>query len=136
MRSRMAPIALTAVMLGGGMAAATAATADTGSGSARPAAQIQSCYGSAKNYTAIGSGSTAVWPAGTAWAKATSHCADINIKVNYNRHVKVCFRSGCPANFQYAKKGQWKVLAQRVPNGKEFFLEFSGGNNGTGQVAY
>ncbi len=132
-RSRMAPIALTSVMLGGGMAAATAATASADAPKA--GAQIQSCYGSAKNYKAEGSGTTAIWPAGTAWAKTTGNCADINIKVNYNRHVKICYRHGC-GDYQYAKAGQWKVLDDNVPNGWEFYLEFSGGNDGTGKVAY
>ncbi|MEU1799577.1 hypothetical protein [Streptomyces sp. NPDC019937] len=36
-------------------------------------------------------------------------------------------------------KGQWVVANdehQSVPDGWGFYLEFHGGNNGTGQVAY
>lgn len=48
-----------------------------------------SCYGSARDYTAIRFGIVAYWPGVDSHACATTNCADINVKTNYTRHVKV-----------------------------------------------
>ncbi|MGH4028184.1 hypothetical protein ACQB60_04510 [Actinomycetota bacterium Odt1-20B] len=134
--ARVLPLTLTGVLLGGALAAVAAAPAGAGAG-VRPDAGVQSCYGSAQKYTAVGypSLNTAIWPDGR-WATTTSKCADINVKTNYTRNVRVCWETGACTGFTLAREGKWTVAAPRVPNGTRFRLYFRGANNGTGKVAY
>ncbi|MFF7651627.1 hypothetical protein ACFZCY_19230 [Streptomyces sp. NPDC007983] len=133
-RSRLVPLALATLLVGGGTAAATTASAAT-----QGSQVIQSCYGNAENYTATGNGvDAAYWP-GTGFKYTTGNCADINVKVNYSRKVRVCWKYIECDSWVQAYKGQWKVVNKEhadVPDGWGFYLEFSGGNNGTGQAAY
>ncbi|MFJ4577033.1 hypothetical protein ACIP4W_37780 [Streptomyces sp. NPDC088846] len=135
-RSRVASLALAAVMLGGVTAAATTVSATAAEPEAVTA--IQSCYGSAQNYTAKAypGPDTAHWPY-TGYAHTTANCADINVKTNYDRKVRVCFapKNTCNA-YRLAKKGQWTVAASDVLGGSGFYIQFTGADNGTGQIAY
>ncbi|WP_052864343.1 hypothetical protein [Streptomyces niger] len=136
MRMRVLPLAMTAVLLGGGVAAATTGSA----GASEPAAHAAaSCLGTAKNYSGTpGSGSSnAHWPGTGKWAYTTANCADINLKTNYTRTVRVCFKAtgGCNA-WKSAKKGVWKVIASGVKDGSGFYVQFKGVNASTGKIAY
>ncbi|MEV0678675.1 hypothetical protein AB0I60_19370 [Actinosynnema sp. NPDC050436] len=98
---------------------------------------VQSCYGSAKSYTAIGdvSADWAEWP-DYGYATTTSACADINVKTNYSRYVRVCFATTSTCNeWKPAYAGQWTVVASDVLDNTKFWLRFQGHNNSTGQVA-
>ncbi|MFF2959887.1 hypothetical protein ACFVT1_13460 [Streptomyces sp. NPDC057963] len=111
------------------------------------ATAIQSCYGSAQNCTAKAypGQDTVHWPY-TGYARTTVNCADINVKTDYDRRVRVCFapKNTCNA-YRLAKKGQWTVAASDVwprkgsasdvLDGSGFYIQFTGGDNGTGQIA-
>ncbi|MGH4028182.1 hypothetical protein ACQB60_04500 [Actinomycetota bacterium Odt1-20B] len=129
-RSRLAPIAMTGVLLGGGLAAATATAASADAPQAKVAAQ--SCYGGAKNYKSTRD----MWPSVTGYVKFSGRCGDINVKPNANVKVAVCWqRTGkCQDHWTYAKKGRWAVVATNVRRGAGFQLIFW--NNSTGKVAY
>lgn len=134
-RSRFLPLAVTAVVLGGGMAAATAGTATAATAATAKGAQIKACYDTGGKYTAIGDGvSRAYWP-GSGWKYGSTDCADVNLKTNYTRTVRVCWKDGTCTAWKKAPKGQWTAIAH-VPDGWGFYLEFQGGNNSTGYVAY
>lgn len=136
-RTRIVPFAMTAVLLGGGVAAAT-----TGAAVASPPmadATIQSCLGTAKNYTSApgGNGRNAHWPATGTYAYTTSNCADINVKTNYDRMVYVCFKkTGTCNGGTWAPKGKWTVVASDVLDNSGFYVQFRGPNRSTGQIAY
>ncbi|MEV7020405.1 MULTISPECIES: hypothetical protein [unclassified Streptomyces] len=128
MRQRIAATAISAVLAGGALGLAPAAQAhDTASAS---------CYGGANSY---------LKPAGTYWLPAgdvfstSSACADINIKPNTNRYVKVCFetdgRLECQANYTLARAGQWNVIARNVRDGALFAFEFRSDAKSTGSWA-
>ncbi|MEV8020254.1 hypothetical protein AB0O76_28705 [Streptomyces sp. NPDC086554] len=132
-RTRIVPFVFAAVMLGGGTAAAATAS---GGGVAPQDVQAQSCYGSAKGYTAVGNGvDRAYWP-DSGWKYTTSNCADINVKTNYTRTVRACWKDIPCSGWVTAPKGQWTVVKNNVPNGWGFYLEFKGGNNSTGKAAF
>jgi len=97
-----------------------------------------SCYGSARDYTAIRFGIVAYWPGVDSHACATTNCADINVKTNYTRHVKVCRRSGGmpEQHTTLVRQGEWTVVATNARDGAYFHVVFDGENNGTGKVAY
>lgn len=121
-RSRIAPFALTVVVLGGGLAMATPATA-----------AVQSCYGSAKNYTTVEAG---MWPGGGTWAYTTSNCGDINVKPTTTRRVRVCWKKTGTCNaYRPAAAGQWTVAASDVLDGTGFSLDFEGIGVSRGQYA-
>lgn len=122
---------MTGVLLGGGLAAvtATAASADA------PKVGIQqTCYGGAVNYKAP----SGYWPSTdtSKYVKMSGRCADINVKVNYNRKVAVCWDTGyCQQTWTQGYKGKWVVVGKGDPQ-HAFRLIFSGSNDGTGKVAY
>lgn len=137
-RARLAPIVMTGVLLGGGLAAGTAtvASADV-SKAAESDATAQSCYGGAQNYTAVaGRDSTsAYWPKDS-FRRVSGRCGDINVKVNSDRKVVVCWKGhSCPTDWVQGKRGRW-VVVDHINGRKDFYLKFRGTNNGTGQVAY
>lgn len=137
MRTRLVPFAMTAVLLGGGTAAV--ATAPAQAAPSGPDATIQSCYGSARNYTSApgGSGSNAHWPGTGKYAYTTANCNDINLKVNYDRTVRTCFqKTGKCNDWKKARRGQWKLAATNVKTGTGFYIQFKGANRSTGQIAY
>lgn len=128
MRQRIAATAVSAVLAGGAIGLAPAAQA-------RDAAPA-SCYGDANSYHK---------PAGTHWLPAgdlfstSSSCADINLKPNTNRYVKVCFekdgRQECQANYTLARAGEWNVIARNVRDGALFAFEFRSDARSTGSWA-
>ncbi|MGA4840580.1 hypothetical protein [Streptomyces sp. G45] len=136
----MVPFAMSAVLLAGGGAATAVGTA----GAAEPTADevsARSCYGSARNYTSAPGGPggrNAHWPGTGRWAYATRNCADINVKVNHNRKVKVCWkRTGtCQRDWTNAKRGRWVAVATNVRDGAGFYVQFRGVNRSTGKIAY
>ncbi|MEU3732045.1 hypothetical protein AB0E81_21940 [Streptomyces sp. NPDC033538] len=128
MRQRIAATAMSTVLAGGALGLAPAAQAHD----IAPA----SCYGSANSY---------LKPAGTYWLPAgdvfstSSACADINIKPNTNRYVKVCVESGgaqtCQKNYTLARAGQWTVIARSGGVGELFAFEFRSDAKSTGSWA-
>ncbi|MGP3949733.1 hypothetical protein [Streptomyces sp. 7N604] len=117
----------------------TAATTEPASADApKTDSRGQSCYGSARDYTAVGDASqgVATWRA-YSYATTTSACADINVKTNYSRWVRVCFERTASCNdWTPAYVGQWTVVADDVDDGTKFWLVFKGSNNSTGMAAY
>ncbi|MVO85234.1 hypothetical protein GPA10_10830 [Streptomyces sp. p1417] len=123
-------------MMSAALTAGAAATSVAASPSTSTDIGVQSCYGSAKNYTATGNGiDRAYWPS-TGYKYTTGNCDDINVKTNYTRTVRACWKTIPCSGWVSAPKGQWTVVKDDVPNGWGFYLEFKGGNNGTGKAAY
>ncbi|MEI5098702.1 hypothetical protein RB200_08575 [Streptomyces sp. PmtG] len=135
MSTRIVPFAMTTALLAGGTAALA-----SGASAAEPTADAAvSCYGSARNYTGTpgGPGRNAHWPATGRYAYATRNCADINLKVNYTRQVRICFKNTGQCNaWKTARKGVWKVAASNVRDGAGFYVQFKGANRSTGKIAY
>jgi hypothetical protein len=126
-------LTLAAVVLAGGLATTAAGTA--GAATAKDARIKAACYDTGGKYTATGDGvSRAYWPA-TGWKYGSTDCADVNLKTNYTRTVRVCWKDQTCTAWETAPKGQWTAI-HHVPDGWGFFLEFQGGNNSTGYVAY
>ncbi|MFC7308992.1 hypothetical protein ACFQVC_32895 [Streptomyces monticola] len=121
------------------MALATTAVAPAAAETAKSPAAAETCYGSAVGYTAIGTGfDTAEWPYGD-WKYTTKNCGDINIKTNYSRWVRVCWKYIPCDDWVPAYAGKWTVVnthRDSIPDGWGFYLEFQGGNNSTGAVAF
>ncbi|MEU7484153.1 hypothetical protein [Streptomyces sp. NPDC042319] len=137
MRTRIAPFAMTAVLLGGVAAAATTGPASASEPKANVV--IQSCYGTAKNYTSTpGSGSrNAHWPATGTYAYTTKNCADINLKVKATRQVTTCFKATGKCNgWKTATAGKWMQVATDVKDGSGFYIQFKGTARSAGQIAY
>ncbi|WP_217624586.1 hypothetical protein [Streptomyces sp. TRM64462] len=128
MRQRIAAIAFSAALAAGAMSLAPVAQAHE--------LGATSCYGYANSYYK---------PSGTYWLpagrvfKTSNACADINIRPNTNRYVKVCFevdgRQECQANYTLAKAGQWNVIARNVRDGARFAFEFRSDAKSTGSWA-
>ncbi|ORT53967.1 hypothetical protein [Streptomyces sp. CB03238] len=147
MNSRKPLVLATTVALGTSLAiAAPAAQAEqapkasaSASTSAEQNAKIQSCFGTAKNYTSApgGGGRNAHWPGTGRYAYATKNCGDINLKTNHTRQVTVCFKKTGKCNgWKTAKKGKWLVAAKGVRDGAGFYIQFKGPNKSTGKIAY
>ena len=130
---------MTAVLLAGGAATATAGPAGAAEPQTKAGVKAGSCYGSAKKYTGTpGKGkSNAHWPGTGKYAYASKKCNDINLKVDANRQVKVCFKKTGKCNgWKPAKKGKWMVAASNVRDGAGFYIQFKGTPRSTGWIAY
>ncbi|MCK7621740.1 hypothetical protein MUU72_01115 [Streptomyces sp. RS10V-4] len=94
-----------------------------------------SCYGSAHAYSKP-SGSYD-YPTGSAYLTTTGNCADINIKTNTNRYVKVCWlkTGNCQTDYTLTTAGQWTTLATNVLDGTDFFFWFRSDASSTGYWA-
>ena len=133
-RTRFAAAALAGAVAGSGLINTTASAATQGEVAA------QSCYGSANDYTK---------DKGTRWYPnypnfhrliATSNCADINIKTDTDRYVKVCFipsngEQDCQANYKLARAGSWTVIATNVRDNAFFQFYFRSDAKSTGSYA-
>ncbi|MDQ0750760.1 MULTISPECIES: hypothetical protein [Streptomyces] len=133
-RKRFVAVALAGAVVGSGMITTAAGAATRGE------VVAQSCYGDANTYTK---------DTGTNWYPnypnfhrliTTSSCADINIKTNTDRYVKVCFlpRDGgrdCQDNYKLAKKGTWTVIATDVKDNTSFQFYFRSDAKSTGSYA-
>lgn len=135
LRKRIAVGLLPAAFIGGTLASAPAAQA-----SSPGEVSTQSCYGSAKSYTAVYlAPGIYEWPASPGWAYATSNCNDINVKpTNGSTKVRTCFdpTSGdvyCNA-WRSVPDDTWGEAASDVANGTKFYLEFDRASRG--YVAY
>ncbi|MFJ9733794.1 hypothetical protein ACIRUL_21060 [Streptomyces sp. NPDC101171] len=111
-----------AALLGGVLAAAPAAQAQTSSETG-----AQSCYGSAKSYSKPAGNRW--YPQGGPYLTSTSNCADINIKPGTSTSVAVCWLpssggSYCQSTFKNAPAGQWTVVATDVKDGTHFYFDF------------
>jgi hypothetical protein len=129
---------MTAVMLAGGVAAATAGPANAAEPKTEAGIQA-TCYGSAKKYTGTpGSGKhNAHWPGTGKYAYATKNCKDINVKVDKTRQIRTCFKNTGKCNgWKTAKKGKWTVAASNVRDGAGFYIQFKGVPRSTGWIAY
>ncbi|SBU88990.1 hypothetical protein YW5DRAFT_00418 [Streptomyces sp. Ncost-T6T-1] len=135
-RKRFLAVAMTGALAGAGLVGGTA-------GAAGAAAQgdvgAQSCYGNAWNYSKP-SGAY-LQPQSTTYF-TTGNCADINIKTNTSRRVRVCFYSSsgglnyCQSAYKTTTAGQWKVIASDVLDGTHFKFEFASSAVSTGQRAH
>jgi hypothetical protein len=89
-----------------------------------------SCYGSAHSYNK---------PANSSFLpnivyghlKSTSNCADINIKPNAPRYVRVCFVPSngdtyCQDGYTLAPADEWTEIATDVEDGTKFAFHFQG----------
>jgi hypothetical protein len=140
---RKIPIVLAAVALGlvALAAPAVAGTAPSQQGQAVEAqgdVGVLSCYGSAKSYSKP-SGEVD-YPPGAGLLTSTSNCADINIKPNTTRSVRVCFApsSGawyCQPSYRTATAGQWTVVATAVLDNTKFWFNFASTAASSGQYA-
>ncbi|MFE5401122.1 hypothetical protein ACFQ9Z_06900 [Streptomyces sp. NPDC056580] len=111
-----------AVLLGGALAAAPTAQAQTDGGTG-----ALSCYGSAKSYSKPAGNRW--YPQGGPYLTATTNCADINIKPNSTTSIAVCWLpssggSYCQSGFKTAPAGQWTVVATDVLAGTHFYFDF------------
>ncbi|MYV46032.1 hypothetical protein [Streptomyces sp. SID2888] len=124
LRKRVAVTTAAAALIGSCAALAPAAHA---SAPQSPSAAV-SCYDSAHSYSK---------PDGNGWypqlpspyLKATSACADINIKPNTDRYIAVCFVPSsapeyCQSSYTLASGGQWNTIATGVQSGTVFYFAF------------
>ncbi|MFD9099024.1 hypothetical protein [Streptomyces collinus] len=90
----------------------------------------QSCYGGAVSYsTTVG-----YWPTGSAYARTSSACADINVKPNTTITVATCWKSGGCNAWRTISGGTWGVAATDVKDGTDYFLIFAASSS-SGLVA-
>ncbi|MGA5143402.1 hypothetical protein [Streptomyces azureus] len=135
LRKRFATVAMTGALIGGGLLGTSSAGAAT-----QGEVVAQSCYGNARGYTkASGTHIYPNYPTAN-YLKTTSSCADINIKTDTDRYVKVCFldMSGgkeCQADYKLAKAGSWKVVATNVKDNTEYQFYFRSDAKSTGHYA-
>ncbi|UUU24487.1 hypothetical protein [Streptomyces sp. DSM 40750] len=137
-RKQFVAAAMTGVLAGGGLVAATATTATaTTAGAAGKAA---SCYDLTKTYSKPSG--TRLTPKGSTFFKTTKRCNDINVKSSgADRRVRVCFYKPdgklkyCQSTYKLAKKGTWRVIATDVKDGVKFKLQFSTPARAAGKVA-
>jgi hypothetical protein len=111
-----------AVLLGGVLAAAPAAQAQSSGETG-----ALSCYGSAKSFSKPSGNRW--YPQGGSYLTATSNCNDINIKPNTTTKIAVCWLpssggSSCQSSFKTAPAGQWTVVATNVLVGTHFYFDF------------
>ncbi|MGP4044901.1 hypothetical protein [Streptomyces sp. 2A115] len=135
LRKRFATVAMTGALIGGGLLGTSSAGAAT-----QGEAVAQSCYGNARDYTK--SAGTHIYPNFPTfnYLKTTSSCADINIKTDTNRYVKVCFLlSGggkeCQADYKLATAGSWKAVATNVRDNTQYQFYFRSDVESTGHHA-
>lgn len=135
LHKRFATVAMTGALIGGGLLATGSATAATSGETV-----AQSCYGNAKTYTKAAG--TQIYPNYPTffYLKTTSSCADINIKTNTNRYVKVCFLvtgggRNCQAEYKLTTAGSWKVIAANVKDNTQYQFHFRSDAKSTGSYA-
>ncbi|PGH47888.1 hypothetical protein [Streptomyces sp. Ru87] len=130
---RLVTFALTGTLAAAGLVGGTAGTA----GAAEQG--TQSCYGEAWSYSKPSG--TNFQPSSTLYF-ATDNCADINIKTNTSRRVKVCFYASggglnyCQGSYKTTTAGQWKVIATDVIDGTKFRFQFASPAASTGMRAH
>ncbi|MDF3147075.1 MULTISPECIES: hypothetical protein [unclassified Streptomyces] len=136
-RKRFIALAVTGAVAGSGLIATTAGTAGAVT---RGDVVAQSCYGSADDYTKASG--TQIYPNYPTffYLKTSSNCADINIKTDTNRYVKVCFLTSgggtsCQTDYKLATAGNWRVIATNVKDGTEFQFHFRSDAKSTGHWA-
>ncbi|MFI6939331.1 hypothetical protein ACIBI4_08680 [Streptomyces sp. NPDC050418] len=102
-------------------------------------AQAATCYGGAFK-TEKDSGEVQLPSAG--FYVTSTRCADINLKVNYSRNVRVCFYKStgylnyCQTSYTYAKSGQWNTVATDVKDGVRYRFNFQTVGSGIFTVAH
>ncbi|MCT9075441.1 hypothetical protein [Streptomyces fulvoviolaceus] len=132
---KLVTLAMTGALVSGGLIGATTAGAAT-----QGELTAQSCYGSAHDYDTV-AGYHYEPPADYDYYKATSNCADINIKTDTNRYVKVCFFTAdneflyCQESHKLTTAGEWKVIATNVNDGTRFKFHFRSDAVSTGEYA-
>ncbi|MEU6160617.1 hypothetical protein [Streptomyces sp. NPDC047130] len=122
LRKTMTACLFSAVLVGGALAVAPAASA----ASAGEFGAL-SCYGSAKSYSKPAGNRW--YPQGGAYLTTTGNCSDINIKPNTTTSIAVCFLpssggTSCQSSFKTAPAGQWTVVATDVRDGTRFYFDF------------
>jgi hypothetical protein len=108
------------------LATLSAAVLTSAGGVASAASEIgaapRSCYGSGVNFA---KGNTGFYFPNAGSISTTSNCSDINLRVQQNTFVRVCFTGkNCQANYKKTTPGQWLVVATNVKDGVPFRFEF------------
>ncbi|GAP47417.1 hypothetical protein [Streptomyces azureus] len=132
-RKRFVAVAVSGALACAGLIGGTASAATPGE------VVAQSCYDNAWSYSK---------PSGTYFQPQsvtyfmTGNCADINIKTDTDRRVKVCFYSSsgglnyCQSSYKTTTAGQWKVIASDVLKGTNFKFQFASSAASTGKRAH
>ncbi|MFD5161624.1 hypothetical protein ACFWMJ_26685 [Streptomyces hawaiiensis] len=132
-RKRLVTFALTGTLLAAGVVSGTTVTAVAAEQGAR------SCYGNAWSYSKPSG--TYFQPASALYF-ATDNCADINIKTDTSRQVKVCFYASggglnyCQSSYKTTTAGEWKVIATDVIDGTKFKFQFASSAASSGMRAH
>ncbi|MFI6874668.1 hypothetical protein ACIBL6_14615 [Streptomyces sp. NPDC050400] len=127
---RLVTFALTGALAAAGLVGGTATSAG---------AAARSCYGEAWSYSKPSN--TNFQPASALYF-ATDNCADINIKTNTSRRVKVCFYASggglnyCQSDYKTTTAGEWKAIATDVIDGTKFKFQFASSAASTGMRAH
>ncbi|MFJ6014000.1 hypothetical protein [Streptomyces sp. NPDC092952] len=126
-----------AAVLAGAAALCTALTVPAQAAhTAGVGAQVKSCYGSARSYTAQAGDTThpAHYPNYGQWTWVRGNCGDINIKPGATRDVQVCTHNKCHG-WITAPAGRWTVIFSNSTPGAEYYLNFSGAATNSGLLA-
>jgi hypothetical protein len=93
-----------------------------------------SCYDTAGKFASYegGPGENSFFPERGAWMKVQGNCADVNVKPEKTRNVRVCTRNKCHG-WVKASANQWAVAFKNSVPGAEYYLQFEGR---TSVVAY
>ncbi|RLV75951.1 hypothetical protein D3C57_142035 [Streptomyces rapamycinicus NRRL 5491] len=133
---KIASLAASALLLGSGMTAATAGSAEA---SDTPMSAARACTASAPRFTSspgTSSSDPAFWPARGTYATTTSRCKDINLKLDGSRSVRTCFKTTGCNSWRTLRAGSWGVAATDVLDGTQFYLQFAGTSRATGLIDY
>ncbi|MFE9646902.1 hypothetical protein ACFYO0_22835 [Streptomyces sp. NPDC006365] len=134
---RFVTVAVIGALTGGSLVGSTAGTAGAAT---QGAAVAQSCYGDAWSYSKPAN--TFFQPSSGALYFTTDNCADINIKTDTSRKVKVCFYASggglnyCQREYKTTTAGAWKVIAGDVKDGTKFKFQFASSAASTGMRAH
>ncbi|MFH8983853.1 hypothetical protein [Streptomyces varsoviensis] len=136
MRNRLKVVSLTSagLLFASGMTAVT-----MGSAAASDTSVARKCTVSAPRFTSspgTSSKDPAFWPARGTYAKTTTRCADINVKLDKTRNVRTCFKkTGC-SRYRKLTAGKWGLAAENVKDNVPFYLQFEGTSKATGLIDY
>ncbi|MEU5896798.1 MULTISPECIES: hypothetical protein [unclassified Streptomyces] len=127
-----------AVLLGSGMTVTAAGSV----AAAENVGAARACTVDAPRFTSYpgtGSNDPSYWPARGTWATTSTRCNDINLKLDEQRDVRTCFKSGSGWNCNRWRPVyglQWGTAAEDVLHGTKFFLQFNGTGRAKGHIDY
>jgi len=123
-------MAAAAMLLGAAVVPAHASAAPVG------APSVQSCYDTAGKFGSFegGPGENSFFPGRGDWLRVEGHCADINVKLEDTRNVRVCTRNKCH-DWVKASANQWAVAFKNSVPAAEYYLQFQGRSSVIGYIA-